>query len=70
MAFLETPRFPLTVAFHAIGGPGYLTQVAMAASGFEQRLSLWQYARGSWDVGNVPERRPLSQQLSRRADPR
>jgi uncharacterized protein (TIGR02217 family) len=53
MAFLESPRFPLTVAFHALGGPGYSTQVAMVSSGFEQRLSLWQFARGSWDVGNV-----------------
>jgi uncharacterized protein (TIGR02217 family) len=55
MAFLETPRFPAKIAFRAIGGPGFLTQVAGAASGYEQRLSLWQFARGTWDVGSVTD---------------
>lgn len=53
MAFLETPRFPVSIAFHAVGGPGYLTQITAVESGFEQRLSLWTFARGQWDVGNV-----------------
>jgi len=53
MAFLETPRFPDAIAFHAIGGPGFLTTVIPLASGFEQRNGLWQYERGSWDVGQV-----------------
>jgi uncharacterized protein (TIGR02217 family) len=53
MAFLETPRFPEAIAFHAQGGPGYLTAVVALRSGFEQRSSLWAYARMTWDVGHV-----------------
>ena len=52
-AFLETPRFPATLAFKAVGGPGFLTQVASASSGYEQRNSVWTYPRGTWDVGNI-----------------
>jgi uncharacterized protein (TIGR02217 family) len=53
VSFLETPRFPATIAFKAVGGPGYLTQVVSLKSGYEQRTSLWTYARMSWDVGSV-----------------
>lgn len=53
MAFLETPRFPENIAFNAQGGPGYLTTVSGLQSGFEQRNSLWQFGRMSWDVGHV-----------------
>jgi len=53
MAFLETPRFPEAIAFHAVGGPGYLTTVVPLQSGFEQRNSLWQFALLDWDVGQV-----------------
>jgi uncharacterized protein (TIGR02217 family) len=53
VAFLETPRFPDAIAFKAVGGPGYLTAVVPLRSGFEQRTALWQFARMSWDVGQV-----------------
>src|SRR6266403_197159 len=53
MAFIETPRFPEAIAFHAQGGPGYATVVIGLRSGFEQRLSQWAYGRMSWDVGQV-----------------
>lgn len=50
MAFIETPRFPDSVAFWAKGGPGYNTTIVVVNSGFEKRNINWQNARGRWDV--------------------
>ena len=44
-------RFPLDVGFDAVGGPAFSTQVAILASGHEQRNSMWQGARLSYDAG-------------------
>jgi len=52
MAFLEV-QFPPNIAMGAVGGPGYSTAVVQLRSGFEQRTAQWQFARGSWDVGQV-----------------
>jgi len=54
MAFLESPRFPEAIAFHAQGGPGYSTTVVSVQSGAEQRNSLWDEGLMRWDVGHVP----------------
>ncbi|TPE58522.1 TIGR02217 family protein [Sandaracinobacter neustonicus] len=44
-------RFPLDTGFEAVGGPGFSTQVAVLASGYEQRNAMWQGARLSYDAG-------------------
>ena len=44
-------RFPLDVGFDAVGGPEFQTQVAMLASGHEQRNQAWAQARLSYDAG-------------------
>jgi uncharacterized protein (TIGR02217 family) len=48
--FLETPRFPLTVAYGASGGPGYNTDVVMRGSGQEARNANWPYPRHMYDA--------------------
>lgn len=44
-------RFPLELGFDAVGGPEFLTQVALMASGHEQRNLHWAQARLSYDAG-------------------
>ena len=44
-------RFPLDPGFDAVGGPAFSTQVAVLASGHEQRNAMWQGARLSYDAG-------------------
>jgi uncharacterized protein (TIGR02217 family) len=44
-------RFPLDLGFEAVGGPEFATQVAMLASGHEQRNIQWAQARLSYDAG-------------------
>jgi uncharacterized protein (TIGR02217 family) len=51
--FLETPRFPDDLGFWALGGVNYSTIVVGSTSGRESRNSLWQYARGQWDLQNT-----------------
>jgi uncharacterized protein (TIGR02217 family) len=43
--------FPLPPGFGAVGGPEFSTQVALMASGFEQRNSNWADARLRFDAG-------------------
>ncbi|MFA7439470.1 MAG: DUF2460 domain-containing protein [Sphingomonadaceae bacterium] len=43
--------FPLDPGFDAVGGPEFSTQVAMLASGHEQRNMQWATARLSYDAG-------------------
>lgn len=50
MAFIESPRFPDRIAFGAVGGPVFSTEVAKAASGAEQRNGAWEYPKHEWDV--------------------
>ena len=52
MAFIETPRFPDNIAFGAVGGAGFNTDVVVLGSGFEQRNINWLSARGKWDVSH------------------
>jgi len=50
MAFIETPRFPVSVGWGTSGGPGYNTSVIVLNSGHEQRNANWEYSRGMWNV--------------------
>lgn len=43
--------FPLALGFEASGGPEFLTQIALMASGFEQRNAHWAQARLRYDAG-------------------
>jgi uncharacterized protein (TIGR02217 family) len=43
--------FPLALGFEAAGGPEFSTQVALLASGHEQRNQNWAQARLSYDAG-------------------
>ncbi len=43
--------FPLELGYGATGGPQFSTQVAVTASGFEQRNSGWAAARLHYDAG-------------------
>lgn len=44
-------RFPLELGFDAVGGPEFATQVAVLASGHEQRNVQWAQARLTYDAG-------------------
>lgn len=50
MAFIESPRFPDRIAFGAVGGPVFSTDVAKGAAGGEQRNGNWEYPKHEWDV--------------------
>ncbi|MEM0984637.1 MAG: DUF2460 domain-containing protein [Pseudomonadota bacterium] len=49
-------RFPMALAFGAVGGPVRRTNVVTLASGREVRNSVWANARRRWDVGSAVER--------------
>jgi uncharacterized protein (TIGR02217 family) len=51
MAFLNSPRFPDTIARGVTGGPGYDVTVVTVASGIEYRNLDQPYSLGNWDVG-------------------
>lgn len=44
-------RFPLELGHGSSGGPQFATQIAVSASGFEQRNSSWADARANYDAG-------------------
>lgn len=58
MSFLDV-RFPIDISFGAVGGPGFLTDVAGLNSGVEQRNQSWKFARCTYDVSRpiVSEKR-------------
>lgn len=49
MAFLDI-RFPTSISYGAVGGPGYSTDVVTLNSGFENRNQNWSAARCSYDA--------------------
>lgn len=53
MSFLETPRFPDTIAFGAVGGPGFSTGVVTFASGYESRNANWSASRHAYEVSQA-----------------
>jgi uncharacterized protein (TIGR02217 family) len=50
--FIETPRFPDNIAYGAVGGAAFNTDVVVLGSGFEQRNINWNDARARWDVSH------------------
>lgn len=46
-------RFPLALAFGAIGGPERRTEIVELASGQEVRNAVWSGARRRWDIGSA-----------------
>jgi uncharacterized protein (TIGR02217 family) len=48
--FVETPRFPEFIAYGAVGGPGYKTDIVEVDSGGEQRNPRWDQARARYTV--------------------
>jgi len=46
-------RFPPKISFHAIGGPGFLTNIVTVNSGKEFRDSIWALERGEWEVSQA-----------------
>lgn len=55
MSFIESPRFPDTIAFTAQGGPGFSTNIVTLASGFEARNINWSQTRYEYDLA-IPVR--------------
>ncbi|RMF08900.1 MAG: TIGR02217 family protein [Alphaproteobacteria bacterium] len=51
MSGFHEVQFPPAISFGSTGGPGFMTTVAEAASGWEQRNIEWQQARARYDVG-------------------
>lgn len=52
MPFLEV-RFPEKISFHAIGGPGFLTNVVIVNSGQEYRNQVWAKQRAAYEVSHA-----------------
>ena len=50
-AFHEV-HFPVPLALAGRGGPQRQTEIAVQASGFEQRLSRWRHARRRYEIGS------------------
>ena len=50
MAFVETPRFPDTLAYWMQGGRGFLTIVTETYGGNEYRNAAWSQARGTYQA--------------------
>ncbi len=46
-------RFPLALAFGAIGGPERRTEIIQLASGTELRNAVWSTSRRRWDIGSA-----------------
>ncbi len=51
-AFIDV-RFPVRVSMGAIGGPGFLTNIAIMESGAESRNQEWEWERGEWEVSQA-----------------
>lgn len=51
MSFNNAARFPLNIAFGAIGGPKYQTSIVTVDSGREYRNGDWANSRSKWEVG-------------------
>ena len=55
MSFIESPRFPDVIAFSAIGGPGFSTNIITLTSGYESRNINWTSSRYGFDLA-IPVR--------------
>ena len=50
MSFIETPRFPSSIALGATGGPEFFTGVVPSRAGFEKRTQYLRYPKQRWDA--------------------
>ena len=50
MSFLETPRFPMALAYGTSGGPGYSTLVSESLAGKEARNINWSLPRHEYNA--------------------
>lgn len=51
MSFNNSARFPLNIAYGAIGGPRYQTSIVTVNSGREYSNADWASSRSKWEVG-------------------
>jgi uncharacterized protein (TIGR02217 family) len=63
MAFLESPRFPENISYHAVSGPEFQTDIIVVNSGYEQRNVNWDIARARFDVGHQGRTKAQTDQL-------
>ncbi|MEO1787064.1 MAG: DUF2460 domain-containing protein [Pseudomonadota bacterium] len=56
LANFHEVRFPMALAFGAVGGPERRTDVVELTSGREVRNAVWANARRRWDIGSAVER--------------
>jgi uncharacterized protein (TIGR02217 family) len=54
MSFYESPRFPDNIAFSAVGGPKFSTNVIVLVSGYEARNANWTNTRYEYDLAIPP----------------
>lgn len=56
-------RFPPRISFGAVGGPGFMTNIAVMSNGSESRNQEWQFERAEYEVSHAAklpaEYRPL-----------
>ncbi len=52
MADLDSVRFPPRISLGAVGGPRFMTSIAVMASGAESRNQDWELERGEWTVSH------------------
>jgi uncharacterized protein (TIGR02217 family) len=51
--FIESPRFPELISFHALAGPEFQTDVVVVQSGAEARNQNWEQARRRYEVSHA-----------------
>jgi len=51
-SFIEQPRFPDDISYGSTGGAGYVTDVVVYGSGFEQRNPRWPMPRHKYNVAH------------------
>jgi uncharacterized protein (TIGR02217 family) len=56
VSFLESPRFPEKISFHALGGPGFQTDIVVVESGAEYRNQNWSQSRRRYEVSHAARR--------------
>lgn len=57
--FLEQPRFPEAISFHALGGPGWNTTLVEMETGNESRDQAWSQAKRKYEVSHAARTKTL-----------
>lgn len=63
MATFHEVQIPKEFTLDAKGGPGFLTSVVMAQSGFEQRNINWEQTRAKYDIGFLNKNQAYTDKL-------